>query len=116
LPFIHTLFNDPDWHLVYIDNISLIFLKYSPENKELIQRFGMAKEWIWNEVLSEALLKSRGFWNNVVQSNFHTTIGDALLARRNYREARVEYLKALQLNSTNNTARKKLSILSYYGY
>jgi hypothetical protein len=116
LPFIQALFNDPEWHLVYIDNISMIFLKESPANKELIQRFGMAKEWIWNEALSEALLKSGGFWNNVVQSNFHTTIGDALLARKNYSEARVEYLKALQLNSTNNTARKKLSILSYYGY
>jgi hypothetical protein len=116
VPLIQALLNDPEWNLVYIDNISLIFLKDSPENKDIIQRFGMPKEWIWNEVLLEAVLKSKGFWSNTIQSNFYITIGDALFARKYYREAKAEYLKAMHLNNKNDAARNKLAILSFYGY
>jgi hypothetical protein len=116
LPLIYSLLNDTEWNLVYMDNISLIFARDAPANRDVIERFGIPKEWIWNEVLVEATLKSGGFWSRNVQSNFFTTIGDAFFARQNYGEARTAYLRALALDRSNQAANNKLAVLRYYGY
>lgn len=40
LPLIYrTLLTRPDWHLVYVDDIAMVFLKDLPENQEAIQRY-----------------------------------------------------------------------------
>jgi hypothetical protein len=57
LPLIPALLNDQEWHLVYISANSLIFLRDSPENGEIIKTFGLPKEWLWNEVIAEKALK-----------------------------------------------------------
>lgn len=116
VPLIYAVLTDPEWNLIYMDDISLIFLKDSPENKDILQRHGMPKEWLWHEVIKEAALKSGGFWSANIQSNFSLTMGDAFFAGKNYREAKDAYLKALKSNPENSFAREKLAILGYYGH
>lgn len=113
VPLIPALLNDPEWHLVFMDNISLIFVKQSPANEELIQRFGMPKEWLWNEVAVEAGLKAQDYGWNV---NYYLTMGEALLASRNYPNAKRAFAKALEKDPGNDIARKRLDLLHSYGY
>jgi len=61
IPLIPALLNDPQWNLIYADEISLVFAKETTENSNIIRKFQVSKEWVWHEVLSEAQLKSRGF-------------------------------------------------------
>jgi len=108
LPLIPALIEDPEWHLIYMDDNSLIFLKNSPENIEVIEKYDMPKEWAWNEVIIEATQKSKEYWGN---ANFYLTIGDAYLKKDNYREARSAYLKASELYPQNEKVKEKLQKL-----
>ena len=62
-----------------MDNISLIFIRDSEENREMISRFSFPKEWLWNEVAVEAALKAQDAPN---RGNYYETIGDAFFAKR----------------------------------
>jgi hypothetical protein len=112
-PFIPALLYDQEWQLVYMDNNSLIFIKNIPENSEIINRFGMPKEWLWSEVITEARIKMRNIpWN----SNFHVTIGDAFYQKGSYMNAKSYYEKALSLDPRNTTAQEQLQLLNSYGW
>jgi hypothetical protein len=113
IPLIQALYGDPEWHLIYMDNYSLIFIRDRSENMEIIRRFDLPKEWLWNEVIVEAALKARAFRRNM---NFYITIGDAFVAKKSYKEARAEYLKVLKMDPENAVARQRLDIIKSYGY
>jgi hypothetical protein len=104
-PLVPELIKDPEWHLIYMDDISLIFLKDGSDNAEIINKFGMPNEWALNEVITEAVIKLLKFKKNV---NFYITIGDAYAAKYNYREAKVAYLKAKTVEPENAVIMKKL--------
>jgi hypothetical protein len=113
VPLIPAILNDPQWHLVYMDSISLIFIKDTAENAGIIGRHGLPKEWLWNEVAVEAALKAKVYRNNI---NYYITIGDAFYAKRSYRESKQAYQKALKVDPYNTTANKRLNLLKALGY
>jgi hypothetical protein len=113
VPLIPALLNDPAWHLIYMDNISLIFLQESPANKPFVDRFSMPKEWLWNEVAVEATLKAQDYGWNV---NYSITIGDAFLAKQNYQEAKRAFSKAQMIDPENEKVKKRLEFLRARGY
>ena len=113
VPLIPALLNDPAWHLIYMDNISLIFLQESPANKPFIDRFSMPKEWLWNEVAVEAALKAQDYGWNV---NYSITIGDAFLAKQNYQEAKRAFSKAQMIDPENEKVKQRLEFLRARGY
>jgi hypothetical protein len=113
VPLIPALLNDPAWHLIYMDNISLIFLQERPEYRDIIDRFGLPKEWLWNEVAVEAALKAQDYGWNV---NYSITMGDAFYAKGSYAEAKNAYVKALEKNAESEVVRKRLELLKSYGY
>jgi hypothetical protein len=113
VPLIPALLKDPEWHLVFMDNISLIFLRVTPENMDLIRRFGMPKAWLWNEVAVEAGLKAKSYpWN----INFYITMGDAFYAKGSFAEAKNAYQKALERDPASAAARKRMELLRTHGY
>ena len=113
VPLVPALLNDPDWHLIYMDNISLIFLQEGPANRDIIDRFGIPKEWLWNEVAVEAALKAQDYGWNV---NYSITMGDAFLATRNYREAKKAFSKAQMIDPQNEKVKQRLEFLRSRGY
>jgi tetratricopeptide (TPR) repeat protein len=113
VPLIPALLRDPEWHLVYFDNISLIFVKDDARNSEIIKKFDLPKEWLWNEVAVEAGLKAQDYRGNI---NYLLTEGDALLATRSHADAKAVYLKALQIDPKNGLVAKRLEFLRAYGY
>jgi hypothetical protein len=108
VPLIPALLNDPEWHLVYMDNISLIFVRDSAENREIISRFGIPKEWLWNEVAVEAALKAQDAPN---RANYYETMGDAFFAKRSYQEAREAYSKAFELRPDSTMLKNRIEQL-----
>jgi len=112
-PFIPALLNDKEWQLVYMDNISLVFIRDRLENKEIISNYGMPKEWAWNEVITEANIKSRAFPG---KSTFFVTMGDAFLQKGSYAEAKMAFRKALAIQPGNPRAKEQLEIMNSYGY
>jgi hypothetical protein len=111
VPLVYALLNDPQWQLIYMDNISLIFVRDVPENKDIIQRFGLPKEWLWNEVAVEAAIKAGSVTNN---ANFYITAGDAFLAARNFRDAGQAFLRALDRDPGNKIARQRLESMGVH--
>jgi len=108
VPLIHALLNDPEWHLVYMDNISLVFVRDSEDNSGIIRQFSFPKEWLWNEVAVEAALKAKDSPN---RGNYYETMGDAFFAKRSYIEAREAYTKALDLKPGNTRLRNQIDLL-----
>jgi hypothetical protein len=108
VPLVTQLYADPDWHLVYMDNYSLIFVKDSAMNRNIIEKFGIPKEWFWNEVLTEAVHKGMDFRGN---ANYYITMGDALVAKGNYRDALTAYLKAQEKVPSDRVIQERLQLL-----
>lgn len=113
VPLIPALYHDPEWHLVYMDRISLVFLRQGPENQHFIDKFGLPKDWLWGEVVTEALVKAK---DSPRRANFYVTIGDAFMAKKSYMDARAAYGKALQTDPENSTVRERMQFLDAYGY
>jgi hypothetical protein len=113
VPLIPALLSDPEWHLVYMDNISLIFVRDNPENREILSRFELPKEWLWNEVAVEAALKAKDYPRNI---NYLITMGDAFLAKRSYLQAVEAYRRAQKINPASNEVITRLQFLRSYGY
>jgi len=112
VPLIPALYNDPEWHLIYMDRISLIFLRDRPENRLIIDRFGVPKEWLWGEVVTEALLKVK---DSPKKTNFYITIGDAFLAKKSYADARAAYFRVMETEPNNSIVQERLRFLEGYG-
>ncbi|MDQ7787191.1 MAG: hypothetical protein RDU01_06245 [Thermodesulfovibrionales bacterium] len=108
VPLISALLNEPSWHLVYMDNISLIFVREKPENEGIIGRFALPKDWLWNEVAVEAALKAKDAPN---KGDYYETMGDAFFVKRSYSEAGQAYRSALALKPGDSRIAQQLSIL-----
>ena len=108
VPLVYALLNDAEWRLIYMDNLSLIFIRDLPENQDIIQKFGLPKEWLWNEVAVEATIKAGSAKGN---PNFYITAGDAFLATRNFRDASQAFSKAIAVDPSNGIARQRLEAL-----
>ncbi|NWF98306.1 MAG: hypothetical protein HXY52_05145 [Nitrospirae bacterium] len=109
IPIIPFIMNDPEWLLVYMDNNSLIFVRESPENSEIIRKYEMPKKWVWNEIITEAAYKVK----NVPQkTNFYITMGDAFFAKQDFQDARTMYLKAREINPSNSIVIQRLNSLN----
>ncbi len=113
VPLIPALLNDPEWNLIYMDNVSLIFVRNVQENREIIQRFGLPKEWLWNEVAVEAALKAQSAGSNI---NYYITIGEAFLAKKSFDQSKEAFLKARKMDPHNTFVEKRLDLLRSYGY
>ncbi|MCG2721395.1 MAG: hypothetical protein L6290_05185 [Thermodesulfovibrionales bacterium] len=113
IPLIPAILNDSDWHLIYMDNISLIFVRDTPQNEEIIKQFSIPKEWLWNEVAVEAALKAKDYPANM---NYSVTMGNALLSARKYVQAKNVFLQILNNDPQNKIAKKRLDLLRSFGY
>jgi hypothetical protein len=112
IPLVPALLNDPEWNLIYIDELSLVFAKETPENSTGISKLSISKEWAWHEVISEAQIKSRGYFSKNVRVNFLITMGDAFLSLKDYQRALDVYSRAWQIAPDNQMVRSRLQFVN----
>lgn len=106
IPLIPFIMNDPEWEFIYMDNNSLIFIKNTSENSEIIQKYSMPKNWVWNEVITEAAYKVKNVPNKF---NFYITMGDAFFAKQSFQDAKTMYLKAKEFQPSNPIVAQRLN-------
>ncbi len=111
LPLVSALVNDPEWYPIFADDISLIFLRDTPDTRPAVERFSVPRELVWKEVVSEARSKSRGFFSKSVRAQFFVTTGDAYLVLGDYRAAMDAFRQAWRLAPENPTVRKRIQFL-----
>jgi len=94
LPLVNYLAAKGEWELVFADGLMLVFVKNIPENRDIIERYGMPKGIINNHIVAELLHYTYlGVNKQLVYSmlaNFYRQINDPVNAGRYmeyYREA-----------------------------
>jgi hypothetical protein len=112
IPLIPALLHDPEWSLVYADNVSLVFAKNIPGNRETTDRFSVTPHLLWKEVIAEATLKYNTYFGGATQANFLVTIGDAYFAQGQYDHARGAYVNAVKISPGHLKARQRLFLLN----
>jgi len=112
-PLIPIIMNDENWVLIYIDNSSLIFVRNSDKNKDLIRKLYIPKYRIYDEIIIEAM---RGISSKPHVSGYYTSLGYALIGKDNYKHAKLMLIKAIKLNPDDNIAKGMLNVIMGLGY
>lgn len=67
-PLVFHLMMDNEWFLVYKDDWSLVFVKNVDKNHEIIKKFAMKKELVYDQIIASATIlikkypKKPSFW------------------------------------------------------
>lgn len=108
-PLVLNLTRDAQWHLVYRDEVALVFVRETAENAAVIARHALPKHEIHRHIIARVdwLLADKkpgredGFW--LSRANSEGFLGDAAAARESYR-------KVLEGDPQNAQARRMLGM------
>jgi hypothetical protein len=109
LPLSGALLENERWALVYTDGTFMVFVRNSPENQSLIEKFPLKKEhgyWSIVAIASAAAL------HNADNPFLFTTIGECFMKLENHEEAEKAFNHALKIDPNNKPARRALVKLS----
>jgi len=105
-PLITNLMADSEWFLVYRDEWSLVFVMNDPRNRELIGRYAMNKEFVFDHVMaaSTRLIKDNpnnpAFWRSRAFAHYH---------RGELQDALADYRMVLKLDPGDRRALEALN-------
>lgn len=86
LPLVDFLGANKDWELVFADGLMLVFVKNTPENRDIIQKYRMPKGVLYNHIIAELLhytylgVNKQYVYSIVV--NFYRKVNDPVNANR----------------------------------
>jgi len=107
-PLVGALLRDRDWHLVFTGYNSLVFVRSSPENRRVVESWAMPKERFLDDAIAFYTSRSAADPGNAF---YHLTLGELLMSRGRYPEARAAYLRVLRLAPFNRVAAERLQTL-----
>jgi len=101
LNIVFELINDKDWHLIYADNISLLFIRDKGEFRDIIRRYNLPPELAYETVLVQALEVARTPLSRT-QKMWAYVVAAEMFVRLNKREDAIAYIKkALEIEPDN---------------
>lgn len=89
------LYVDNDWKLVYADGKSLIFLRNTPENYTIINRYKLPKEKIDDEIIDEC---KQGIKDTPATKGYYETLGYMYMKKNRLKDARDMFKKYLTID------------------
>jgi hypothetical protein len=116
IPLIYQIMNAPEWYLIYNDNASLIFLRDTYKNRDIVNSFAMSKARVWDAVIAEAVKLFKESSNKNIRINALVSMGDAFFAKDRYKDARMAYLLAVQIDPENKITKERLHHLTIMDY
>ena len=111
IPLVDNLYQDKDWELVYADGKSMIFLRATPENHNLIRQYRKSKEEIANEIVSEC---EHGIKDFPATWGYYETLGFIYMKENRLKEALNMFQKYLSMNPNNKTVRYYHDLVKQY--
>jgi hypothetical protein len=114
VPLVKALYHDKDWVPVFMDSFSVVFVKDTPENRQVIAeaRRSIKKENFGKSMLYMIDLQIQSDPGN---ATLHIAKGDLYLSMQQVQEARAEYEKAVKLAPFNTKAKQQLLQLKATG-
>lgn len=107
--------NDPNWNLVYWDDVSMIFVRKDGKNDVILEKFGTKAVTPYNKDLfikgheQTAFEEYQRMIGIVDSAKSRNAIGYLYLLQKKYPEARAEFEKAILLDKTNESAYMNLA-------
>ncbi len=111
IPLVDRLFQDGEWELIYEDGKSMIFLKVSPNNYDLLHQHYIPKEKIFDEIISEGI---QGIAETPATWGYYETLGFIYMKQNRFDKALIMFDKYLSMNPNNQSIRKLYDLLKRY--
>jgi hypothetical protein len=111
VPLVGVLYTDSDWHLVYSDGKSMIFLKYSEENQGILHQYHISKERVFDEIISEC---KQGIAEFPATWGYYETLGYVYMKQNRINEAIAMFEKYLSMNPYNAQLKTSYELLKRY--
>ncbi|MBI5640906.1 MAG: hypothetical protein HZA17_10815 [Nitrospirae bacterium] len=103
-PILLKLLDDETWKPVFVDIISVVFVKNKDENRELISRYGISKEFVYDAIMARATQNAM-----VTGSPTHLiAIGDLFYKRGMMKESVTAYEYAVKRLPRSHSLRRRL--------
>ena len=111
IPLVDALYVSDEWKLIYADGKSMIFLKDVPDNRSVIQKYGLSKEEIYNEIIGEC---EQGIKDTPATWGYYETLGYMYVKKNRLNEALEMFQKYLSMNPSNKKVRYYRDLLKQY--
>ena len=111
IPLVSALLRDKDWTPVFIFYNSVIFVKNTKENSDILEKMKpfLKKEYFGQHMLFMVDKHIESYPN---EATFYVAQGDVCKSMNRYAEAREAYEKALQIMPFNRIAKERLRLLN----
>jgi len=100
---------DKEWIPVFLKDNSMILVKDTSENYDVIHRYAIPKDKFVSDLFK---MLDDGIKESPRDFRLYLARGDLYLSQNRFKEARREYKKVLEINPLNHTAQKKLESIN----
>jgi len=111
IPLVDHLYEDNGWQLVYVDGKSMIFMRSSEGNSDILHRFYLPKTKIYDEIISEGI---RGIAATPAAWGFYETLGFVYMNQRRIDDAIDMFEKYLSMNPYNKRVNESYGLLMQF--
>jgi hypothetical protein len=111
IPLVDMLYISNDWELIYTDGKSMIFLRAAPGNQDIIRKYQLSKEKIYNEIINEC---EQGIAGTPATWGYYETLGYIYMKKNRFNDALSMFQKYLAMNPNNKTVRYYYDLLKQY--
>lgn len=104
-PLILKLLDNKKWVPVYVDSISVVFVRDSENNQAIIRKYRIQKETVLNAIIGRAV---RGALTNKRNPNYLVSLGDIYLSMGRMEDALIAYERAIERMPPDSPLRIKI--------
>ncbi len=110
-PLVDRISLDNEWKPVFADGKALVFVRNRPENKDLIERYEIPLDRIYDEIIAEC---ERGIEKYPATWGYYETLGYAYMKKHRLKDALKMFEKYLSMNPYNQKVRYTYELLRRY--
>ena len=111
IPLSAALYEDSGWKLVYADGKSMIFLKDTDANRDILSRHALHKDKLFDEIIAEC---EQGIRDTPATWGYYEILGLTYMKVNRFTEALAMFEKYLSMNPRNATVRDNYYLLKQY--
>jgi tetratricopeptide (TPR) repeat protein len=111
IPLVDAIYHEKEWEIVYLDGKSMIFLRDTPGSKDIIQKYGVSKGKIYDEIIAEC---RKGIAETPATWGYYKTLGYVYMKQLRLRDALNMFQRYLAMNPDNEEVKYLYNLLKKY--